>query len=48
MTRNALVLTPVLNYINGEWRTPGASEYADVINPATGGDFGPHPALRRG
>ena len=36
MTRNALVLTPVLNYINGEWRTPGASEYADVINPATG------------
>ncbi len=26
----------VLNYLNGEWVKPEASEYADVINPATG------------
>ncbi len=26
----------VLNYINGEWVKPEGSEYADVINPATG------------
>jgi malonate-semialdehyde dehydrogenase (acetylating)/methylmalonate-semialdehyde dehydrogenase len=28
--------TPILNYINGEWQTPAVSEFADVINPATG------------
>jgi malonate-semialdehyde dehydrogenase (acetylating)/methylmalonate-semialdehyde dehydrogenase len=27
----------ILNYINGEWIKPNASEYHDVINPATGG-----------
>jgi len=26
----------ILNYINGEWIKPHASEYFDVINPATG------------
>jgi malonate-semialdehyde dehydrogenase (acetylating)/methylmalonate-semialdehyde dehydrogenase len=26
----------ILNYINGEWIEPNVSEYADVINPATG------------
>ncbi len=26
----------VLNYINGEWIKPDTTEYADVINPATG------------
>ncbi|HSO13876.1 MAG TPA: CoA-acylating methylmalonate-semialdehyde dehydrogenase [Anaerolineales bacterium] len=27
----------ILNYINGEWVKPNASDYLDVINPATGG-----------
>jgi malonate-semialdehyde dehydrogenase (acetylating) / methylmalonate-semialdehyde dehydrogenase len=27
----------ILNYINGEWVKPNATEYFDVINPATGG-----------
>lgn len=26
----------ILNYVAGEWREPNASEYLDVINPATG------------
>ncbi|MCA2002504.1 MAG: aldehyde dehydrogenase family protein, partial [Chloroflexi bacterium] len=26
----------ILNYINGEWVKPNVTEYADVINPATG------------
>ncbi len=26
----------ILNYVNGEWIDPGASEYFDVVNPATG------------
>ncbi len=26
----------ILNYINGEWVKPNATEYLDVINPATG------------
>ena len=26
----------ILNYINGEWIEPIVSEYAEVINPATG------------
>jgi malonate-semialdehyde dehydrogenase (acetylating)/methylmalonate-semialdehyde dehydrogenase len=26
----------ILNYINGEWVKPSATEYLDVINPATG------------
>ncbi|HET9911819.1 MAG TPA: aldehyde dehydrogenase family protein, partial [Anaerolineales bacterium] len=26
----------ILNYINGQWIKPDASEYFDVINPATG------------
>jgi len=26
----------ILNYINGEWIKPEATEYVDVINPATG------------
>ena len=26
----------ILNYMNGEWIEPGAGQYADVINPATG------------
>ena len=26
----------ILNYINGEWIKPGAKDYFDVINPATG------------
>ena len=26
----------ILNYINGEWVKPEATEYVDVINPATG------------
>ena len=25
----------MLNYINGEWRTSGASQQLDVLNPAT-------------
>ena len=25
----------VLNYINGQWREDGATEYMDVVNPAT-------------
>jgi malonate-semialdehyde dehydrogenase (acetylating)/methylmalonate-semialdehyde dehydrogenase len=29
-------ITKVANYINGEWREPAASEWQDVINPATG------------
>ncbi len=29
-------MEPILNYINNEWIEPEASEYADVINPATG------------
>jgi malonate-semialdehyde dehydrogenase (acetylating)/methylmalonate-semialdehyde dehydrogenase len=30
------ITTPILNYINGEWQTPAVTEFADVINPATG------------
>ncbi len=26
----------ILNYINGEWTKPNATEYFDVVNPATG------------
>jgi malonate-semialdehyde dehydrogenase (acetylating)/methylmalonate-semialdehyde dehydrogenase len=26
----------ILNYINGEWIKPNATDYCDVINPATG------------
>lgn len=26
----------IFNYVNGEWHAPQVSEYADVINPATG------------
>src|SRR5437763_8529311 len=29
-------LTKVPNYINGQWRDSSASEWQDVINPATG------------
>lgn len=29
-------MTKILNYINNEWVEPKVSEYADVINPATG------------
>ena len=29
-------MTKILNYINNEWVEPRVSEYADVINPATG------------
>jgi malonate-semialdehyde dehydrogenase (acetylating)/methylmalonate-semialdehyde dehydrogenase len=29
-------MTKILNYINNEWIEPEVSEYADVINPATG------------
>ena len=29
-------MTKILNYINNEWVTPSASEFAEVINPATG------------
>jgi malonate-semialdehyde dehydrogenase (acetylating)/methylmalonate-semialdehyde dehydrogenase len=29
-------MNKILNYINGEWVEPKVSEYADVINPATG------------
>ncbi|MCP4142466.1 MAG: CoA-acylating methylmalonate-semialdehyde dehydrogenase [Chloroflexi bacterium] len=29
-------MTKILNYINNEWVDPKVSEYADVINPATG------------
>jgi malonate-semialdehyde dehydrogenase (acetylating)/methylmalonate-semialdehyde dehydrogenase len=29
-------MTKILNYINSEWVEPKVSEYADVINPATG------------
>ena len=31
-----MTIPSVLNYINGEWHTPAASEYLDVVNPATG------------
>jgi malonate-semialdehyde dehydrogenase (acetylating) / methylmalonate-semialdehyde dehydrogenase len=29
-------MEPILNYINNEWIEPQVSEYADVVNPATG------------
>lgn len=29
-------MTEILNYINNEWVEPNVSEFADVINPATG------------
>jgi malonate-semialdehyde dehydrogenase (acetylating) / methylmalonate-semialdehyde dehydrogenase len=29
-------MEPILNYINNEWIDPRVSDYADVINPATG------------
>ena len=29
-------MTKILNYMNNEWVEPEVSEYADVINPATG------------
>ena len=29
-------MTKIMNYINNEWVEPKVSEYADVINPATG------------
>ena len=29
-------MTKILNYVNNEWVEPKVSEYADVINPATG------------
>jgi len=29
-------MTKIMNYINNEWVEPEVSEYADVINPATG------------
>lgn len=29
-------MEPILNYINNEWTDPQVSEYADVLNPATG------------
>lgn len=30
------MMMKILNYINGQWMEPAASEYLDVINPATG------------
>jgi len=36
MSVAALPITKVANYINGEWRESAASEWQDVINPATG------------
>lgn len=31
-----MTATPLRNYINGEWRASHASQFLDVINPATG------------
>ncbi|MGA7908740.1 MAG: CoA-acylating methylmalonate-semialdehyde dehydrogenase [Candidatus Sulfotelmatobacter sp.] len=36
MTVAAPPITKLRNYINGRWSEPGASEWRDVINPATG------------
>ena len=30
------VIMNILNYVNGEWIKPAASEFLDVVNPATG------------
>lgn len=36
----------ILNYINGEWIEPNISEYAEVINPATGAVIARTPLSR--
>ncbi len=36
MTTTAAPATAVAHFVNGQWRSSGATEYTDVVNPATG------------